>query len=155
VDYTRHGKLGPNPSKYRHAVSIAHGKGYYQERGKSWDTSRYYDNAVYVVTAGPNVADCSRKGRTSSMRRTCDPDALVRRYFVDAIVFALVAMLDEMIACDVRVAIVPGLSTGLYSGPHREYINSPGVFIRLIDMALKHGGVDRRKKFDEVWYAHY
>ena len=70
------------------------------------------------------------------MTRTLDPAATEWPYFSAAIVAALGAMFDEMAARGVRIAVVPGLSTGLYAGNHRARINGPGQFARLIDTAL-------------------
>ena len=126
----------------------------YQGMGDGrWDASRRYE-AVAVITAGPNNGATGRY-RSSSMTRTVDPFARNYTYFRRSIVFALVAMLDKMIEQDVTIAVVPGLSTGLYAGGHKERVNSPGEFMRIIDEALNHGGVDRRSRFQTVCYAHY
>ena len=39
--------------------------------------------------------------------------------FLAGVLYALVVMLDAMIQCGVQIAVVPGLSTGIYAGKHR------------------------------------
>lgn len=92
----------------------------YQEFGKPWDLSKSYD-CVLVVTAGPNNGN---KGRSkwSSQTRTIDPKAEDYEYFKGAIVNALVATLKVMKEQRVDVAILPGISTGLYAGGHKDQI---------------------------------
>eukprot|EP01052_Picozoa_sp_SAG31_P019350 SAG31_NODE_1406_length_8487_cov_4.584883_4_plen_155_part_00 len=150
IDYTKPG-LSPQ-RKYGKAVSVR-GMAFYQAAGHRWDRSRKYD-AVAVITAGPNNGARGR-GRSSSMRRTLDTEAADWDYFTDAIVSALTAMFDEMARVGVEVAIVPGLSTGLYSGKHRAAVNAPGVFYNLIERALIGGGRNRAELFARIIYAHY
>ena len=151
VDY----KTGKDAKfKYNRAVSIP-GYGLYQAKGCAWDTLKPKFNALFVFTCGPNNADCSRKMPSSSMRRTYDRAANNWDYFTLGIVYALVAMFDEMIRHGVKVAIIPGLSTGLYAGNHKHRINRKGTFSHLINVALTWKGVDRSKDFDEIYYAHY
>jgi len=147
-------KIGSDPKfKYNHAVSIQ-GRGLYQRKGHDWDHDKPFP-AHFVFTAGPNNADCTRKGPKSSMLRTYDKSASDWDYFCHGIIYALVAMFDKMIHHGVNIAIVPGLSTGLYAGTHKHRINRVGTFSNLINLALTWGGVDRSAKFSEIWYAHY
>ena len=113
VDYTK-----GNPD-YKKAIPL-NTMASYQEFDKTWDLSKKF-NCVLVVTAGPNNGSTGST-KWSSQTRTLDPKAGRYDYFKAAIVDALVATLTVMKEQKVQVAILPGLSTGLYAGRHRNRI---------------------------------
>ena len=131
VDYTSK-KAKPDYGKAYPLKTMAS----YQEFGKPWDLSKTYD-CVLVVTAGPNNGN---KGSSewSSQTRTVDPNAQDYEYFKNAIVDALAATLKVMKEQRVQVAILPGLSTGLYAGRHKTKI--AGDYMDLVKQAIRRIG---------------
>lgn len=137
---------------YRHAVSVR-GRACHQERNGDFERGQCF-SALAVFTGGPN-AGWGGRGSTSTMTRTLDPATSDYRYFTRAIMQALAAMFDEMVRQNATVAVVPGLSTGLYAGVHRDRITAAGEFVGLIREALQLDSVDRAASFDRIIYAHY
>lgn len=120
VDYQR--KTNPRSTfqKYARAYSIATRA--YGTVGRE----RVDYDCVAVFTAGPNVAARGRsrgRSRMSATLRTFDYEAADdRKKFEKGVLDAIYAMLLEMRKRGVTIAIVPGISTGLYAGEYQTYI---------------------------------
>ncbi len=140
IDYTT--QHIPSFTKYRHAVSIRSANFFSQEFSGQMDHGKPFQ-ATIVVTAGPNNG-CGAGSRQKfpfdqlSMKRTIDPLAHNYTYFRDGVMWALVAMLEEMIINGVNIAIIPGLSTGIYAGAHKPRIVAEYMNGSIIMDALSH-----------------
>ena len=145
VDYTQ--KSSDAHYKYYKAVSAETSiiDNIYQAQ------SRTIDNVVLVVVAGPNNG-CRGKKLNSTMSRTIDPGAHRYSYFRQAIVVSLAAMFDEMHAQGVDIAIVPGLSCGIYAGTHTKHKHS-SEFSNIINDALCYQNVNRTAYFHAIHWV--
>lgn len=146
VNYT---KGNNHHFKYYKAVS-ADTSICFESEDKRWDP-RINMPVTLVVVAGPNNGCGGRDPATSSMTRTIDPLATDYTYFRSCVVSALAAMLDEMYVRGVQVALIPGVSCGIYAKEHKERIR--GEFLTLIDEALIYGGDDRKRRFKHVLWV--
>ena len=126
VDYTK----GDNFTfKYERCVYVGDLYGYSQKGFKSnleeWDENKSSPCKVFI-TAGPQARNPdtefrSPKSSTSTMRRTYDHNANIDDdYLINSIRAAYIGSLREMDSQDVTVAIVPGLSTGVYAPPSKQ-----------------------------------
>jgi len=127
VDYTK----GINfKYKYERCVYVGELCGYSQKgiskTLKGWDENKLFTCEVFI-TAGPQARNPDtefRWGRlypTQSMKRTYDDKANKDvDYLINCITAAYVGSLREMDSKGVTVAIVPGLSTGVYAPPSKQ-----------------------------------
>ena len=89
--------------------------------------------AVLVWVAGPNAGAVGRPG--GSMARTLSLRAQKNYPFLrDGVKAAMRAGLDSMADKGVTVAILAGVSTGIYAGPHKKQINEE--FPTIVDELL-------------------
>ena len=140
-----------------------------QDYGDAWvvrDARLKHSDNTYPVNlffvAGPNASN----GRTDtgSMNRTRNEKAAVKGnydFFKECIMAALRAGLDAMIAENITIAIVAGLSTGIYAGVHKRDIEGDfkGLLKKVLDEKIIHYKVDpdsenikRRQFFKQVHY---
>ena len=120
------------------------------ETNQQWDKTIQMP-VTLVVVAGPNNGCRGRDPATSSMTRTIDPFAKNYTYFRSCVVSALAAMLDEMYVRGVEVALIPGVSCGIYAKEHKDRIRSE--FLVLIEEALHYRGVNREGRFQQVYWV--
>lgn len=106
--------------KYRRCLKLGAVTGFSEEFDQPWDSSKPFRCHLYI-TAGP-MARCPDTAfrrplrPDQSMRRTFDPNANKNQaYLREAIKEAIAASLQAMDGERVTVAIVPGLSTGVYA----------------------------------------
>jgi hypothetical protein len=90
-----------------------------------------------AFVSGPNAA--CRQTPTGSTARTHNPHA-EKDYtlFYDGVKAAVRAGLDALAHSGVTVALVPGVCTGMYAGPHRRRINAD--FEGLLQEVARAGG---------------
>jgi hypothetical protein len=122
VDYTK----GVNfELKYRKCIYVGKMSGYSQKglgtTLDEWDESKSFPCKVFI-TAGPQAKKPDRTwSSTSTMRRTYDHIANEGfSYLIAAIKEAYIGSLIEMDKQGVTVAIVPGLSTGVYAPDDKQ-----------------------------------
>jgi hypothetical protein len=106
--------------KYRRCLKLGTFTGYSEEFDRHWDANKPFRCQLYI-TAGP-MARCPDTAfrrplrPDQSMRRTFDANASNNQaYLREAIKEALAASLQAMDEDRVTVAILPGLSTGVYA----------------------------------------
>ena len=115
--------------KYERCIYVGMLSGYSQKGlGKTleeWNTRESSPCKVFI-TAGPQARNPdtefrSRLSSTSTMRRTYDHNANIDDdYLINSIRAAYIGSLKEMDSQGVTVAIVPGLSTGVYAPPSKK-----------------------------------
>lgn len=119
--------------------------------GRTFDLRRRYP-ATLVFVAGPN-AGARGATRWSTTERTFHSGA-ARDYifFRQAVVEALRAGFDGMALEGVTVALVARVSTGIYSGPHKERISRemPIIISAILQEPVGPRGETRGQYFDRV-----
>jgi len=96
-----------------------------KESLEEWDESKRFPCKVFI-TAGPQWRDPDKEfnpplSSTSTMRRTYDGEANKDyNYLTNSIFRAYVGSLTEMDNQGITVALVPGLSTGVYASPSKK-----------------------------------
>ena len=149
VDYTMrasHGSSDQARSKYSRCLRVGNVEGFYQDGIKNslepWNDRKRFRCDVYV-TVGPQACHPDElfhgKGapRTSSMRRTYDADAHDDpSYLRECIIHAFRASLSAMDNNSIEVAVVPGLSTGIYAPNKSEGAKLGGEMLSLLQRAI-------------------
>jgi uncharacterized protein (DUF1810 family) len=129
---------------------------------EDWDTSKSFPCKVFI-TAGPQARNPGTKDNprgefrrgplsdTQSMKRTYDAQANIDNdYLINSIRSAYIGSLREMDSQDVTVAIVPGLSTGVYAPPSKQEFIKRAI-PQIIDEAITAVPLTNIKK---VIYCH-
>jgi len=150
VDYTTrrsHASSDQARFKYRNCLRVGNVEGFYQDGVKRslqpWNDRKRFRCDVYV-TAGPQACHPDElfhgKGAStrSSMRRTYDADAHDDpSYLRDCIIHAFQASLSLMDSNGIEVAVVPGLSTGVYAPNKSEGAKLAGEMLSLLQRAIE------------------
>ena len=133
--------------KYHRCLTLGPVTGYSEEFDTPWDTSKPFQCHLYI-SAGP-MARCPDTAfrrplrPDQSMRRTFDPNATTSQWYLRAAIKeALTASLLAMDEDGVTVAIVPGLSTGVYAPSLEIGRQLRADYLRLVEEAVD--GVELR-----------
>lgn len=112
----------------------------------SLDKSRTFD-ANLVFVAGPNASTPIQNKSEGSTARTANIKAKTEyNFFKEGIKVALKTAFDKLNENDIKIAIVAGISTGIYAGKHKDKISKD--FIRLVQDVLEQN--KSTYKFDYV-----